>query len=75
MLNQLPLHTHTHRPSLPSNIIALGDPKSIPDIMSLGGEDEKAEEKEKYDGIPTLSPEILADIWDNFVINSPSTPR
>ncbi len=64
-------HTHTHSPTLPSNIIALGDPDSVPTLMDLGKGEEDDEGKKERNGIPTLGPDILAEIWEEFVLNAP----
>ena len=63
-------HTCTHRPSLPSNILELGHPELVPQLMPIvPGSDDKGS---AADRIPTLSDDTLADIWQKYVVNSPN---
>lgn len=55
-------------PSLPNNILELGDPELVPKLMPIQPEDNQ--KKSKY-LLPTLSEDTLAEIWKKFVINAP----
>lgn len=61
-------HYYASRPSLPSNILELGDPDLVPQVMPIQPEEEEEEDSKK---LPTLSKETLAELWEKYIINAP----
>lgn len=57
-----------HRPELPSNIIELGHPSSVPQLLVINPEEEEVEVEED-DGprLATLSPEDLSSVISNIL--------
>ena len=58
---------YTCRPSLPSNILELGDPDLVPQLMPILPEVVDQKRKE----LPRLSDKTLAEIWQKYVVNAP----
>ena len=59
-----------HRPELPSNIIELGHPSSVPQLLVINPDSEEEEEEEEADEGPrlaTLNPEDLRSLINNIL--------
>lgn len=67
-VQHIPVDEIVNGTALPSNIIALGHPDSVPRIMPVQRKDEVGGGGQPG-LLPTLSPEILDDIWDRYILN------